>query len=217
MTVQQCVCGYVIDHEDCACSLRDSECIRIDGSGSPLNPYHPEPIFDGDEDNLMTCGSDGLLVELPVWLRNPDRCQVYHSANQSTSHNIGYVVQFDSERYDSVSANPMHSTSTDNERVYIRTAGIYIITFVGAFAANGTGGRQILIRKNGKEFIAGVHRGATSASFETGLSVTTQEWLEAGEFLTVDAKQSSGGALNLLGGVRYSPIFTVHLRRLSPE
>lgn len=216
MTVQQCECGAVIDHEECACSIRDTDCIQVDGSGSVLNPLRPEFVLDTDDDNLATCESDGVLVKLPTWMTNPDRCQVTHSTNQSIAHYTDETVAFDSENYDTATPK-MHSTSTDNERITIQTSGIYIITFVVAFVANATGGRQATIIKNGKETIAAVHHTAPSASFEAALNVTAHEWLQEGDYITATVKHYRGSALAIVGGTSYSPVLTVQFRRLPPN
>jgi hypothetical protein len=109
----------------------------------------------------------------------------------------------------------MHDNTTLNSRITIVTAGIYVVTFVCAVEDNGDGDRQALIRKNGNEFLGGNEKKAASAAFETGLNVTIQEALLAGEYLEAIVKQDSGTGLDLLS-TRYSPVLTAQFRRLLP-
>lgn len=208
-----CVCGTEIDNDECQCSLCSSDCIDVIGSGSALNPWEPSVIFDPDEDNLATCAGDGFLVQLPSYIIDPPRCQAYHSSNTSLTNDTSTVLALNSERYDSTGS--MHDAVTNNSRITIVTSGIYIVTFLCAFAANATGDRQALIRKNGNEFLGGDEKKAASASFETGMQATVQELLYAGEYLESVAKQDSGGALNVLA-TRYSPILTAQFKRRPP-
>lgn len=212
MSEQRCTCG-AIDFSECQCSLDDSDSIRIIGSGN-LQPLTPEAILDPDDDNLMTEEVDGLLVQLPAYITNPPRVSAYHNAAQSIPDDTGTVVSLNSEYYDS---DNMHDTTTDNSRLTVLTPGIYVATFVCAFAGNVTGDRSAHIRKNGHDFLGGSERKAlSSTSFECGLNVTVQEWLEEGEYLEGIVKQDSGGALNL-NATRYSPVLSAFFRRRVPS
>ena len=210
MSDLRCECGAV-DYTECMCSFSDSDDITIAGSGN-LNPLVPTPRVDPATDNLWTLAGDGNLVELPDYIRNPPRCSAYNSANQSTTNDTPFVVALNSEYYDSAT---MHDTATNNSRVTFLTAGVYVVTFAGSFAANATGDRSALIRKNGNEFLGGSEKKAASASFETGLIVGVQEFFEVDEYVEAVVKQDSGGALNLLA-TRYSPILAAVFRRTSP-
>lgn len=211
-----CQCDFIIDNDECQCSVKSSDCIRVDGSGR-LVGLKAEPIIDPDPDNIYTKAVDGHLVALPSHIRNPDRCQIFHNTTQSIPNDTGTVVAFNSENWDT---NTMHDTATLNTRVLVKTAGIYIAEARASFAANATGDRSLIIRKNGNEYLGGEEKKATSASFETGLKAKVHEWLMADEYLEVIAKQDSGGALNLVGysGTnKYSPVFTVLFKRLPPN
>jgi hypothetical protein len=207
-----CTCE-AIDYTECQCSLADSDCIQIDGSGSASVPFSAVPIIDPDDDNLVSCAGDGLLVETPSHLRAPPRVQAYHNANQSMVTDVSTVVALNSERYD---VGDMHSTTTNNSRLTFTTAGIYVVTFLCSFAGNTAGDRRALIRKNGAETIGGSEKKAlSSATPECGISVTVQEWFQVNEYVEATVKQDSGGSINLLA-TRYSPILSAVFRRRSP-
>lgn len=205
-----CPTCEVIDQDECQCSLISSDCFTIDGSGNG-NPLTVEANLDPDPNNLLSCSGAGLLEELPAVVRNPPRCQAYSSVAVVLATEDAQVIALDSERYDT---DTMHDNATLNSRVTFTTAGIYLVTFNCAFAANATGDRSAFIRKNGSDFIAMSQRHATSTS-EHGCSVSVQESFEAGEFVEAIAKQDSGGNLDL-SATRYSPILSARFRRPLP-
>lgn len=208
MTCPTCA---VIDQDACQCAVVDTDCFTVAGSGSADNPLAVTASFDPDPNNLLSCSAAGLLAQLPLALRTPPKCQAYNNANISLADGDGTVVALNSERYDN---GAMHDTVTDNSRITFTTAGIYIVTFNCAFAANATGDRSAYIRKNGQDFIA-MSQKHGFATQECGMSVTVHERFEVGEFVEAIAKQDSGGALNLLA-TRYSPILSVRYRRGLP-
>lgn len=210
MTICQ-TCGF--ERTECDCSFKSSDAIDAQGSGKTLNPFKVEPKLDPDSDNLLSCGDDGLLGILPDDILDPPRCQAYNNANISIPNDDGQVVDLNDENYDSTTT--MHSNVTLNSRVVIPVDGIYICTFLCAFASNATGDRSAWIRKNGFEYMAMNQKMAVNGA-ETSLSVTVQDFLEAGEFIEAIAQQDSGGALNLLA-TAYSPILTVQYRRRNPD
>lgn len=205
-------CGDLIG-EDCECMVCDSDCIAADGKGETGREFTFSPTIDPDPDNLASCGASGLLAELPSHILTPPGCQVYHSLNQSVTNDVDLEVAFNSERYDNDS---MHDNVTDNDRVIFNTAGVYVVTFNGSFAANAAGDRKAAIYKNGSTQIGHVARVAASASFATGLSLTIVEAFQEDDVIRVRVRQDSGGALNLVA-TRYSPILAVRFLRTLPE
>lgn len=49
---------------DCLCTISGTDCIEVAGAGTSTSPYVVAAIVDPSEDNGLTCGSDGLLVDL---------------------------------------------------------------------------------------------------------------------------------------------------------
>lgn len=213
MTTPCLNCGTEIDNDQCQCSVADSDCITFDGSGR-TNPLVAQPRLDSDEDNLITCEPDGLLMQLPSYVLSPPRCQAYHNANQSIANDVDQVVSLNSERYDT---DTMHNTVSGTSRIRFNTAGIYVVTFQCSFAGNATGDRKAFIRKNGQLPLGGVEKlPPASASIEASLCITIQEYFTTTDYIQPIVKQDSGGALNLLA-TRYSPVFTATFRRLPPD
>jgi hypothetical protein len=75
------------------------------------------------------------------------------------------------------------------------------------FASNGTGNRKISVKKNGSSF-GNPHTSALSGD-ATPMDVTELEVVEAGDIITFEVWQSSGGALDVsqtqLTVVRFAP------------
>lgn len=59
------------------------------------------------------------------YLANPPACRVYHNATQSFTNNTEATVAFNSERFKTVAG--MHNTVTNNSRITISDAGLYIV------------------------------------------------------------------------------------------
>lgn len=137
------------------------------------------------------------------YLANPPACRVFHNAAQSTTTSVGLALAFNSERFDT---DTMHDNVTNNSRITIKTAGLYVVTAHIEFAANATGQRELWIQLNGATIIAVQRVGAAAAS-TTILSVTTTYKCIVDDYLTAVAVQNSGGALNVTALGNYTPEF----------
>jgi hypothetical protein len=130
-------------------------------------------------------------------------CRVYHNANQSIADDTYTTLAFNSERFDT---DTIHDTVTNNERLTCKTAGKYLIAVNLLFASNNTGGRTVALILNGATNI-GRQSCAADPAQETGVSVSTVYDLAVGDYITVMAYQSSGGALNVVAAGNQSPEF----------
>lgn len=205
----RCTCGAVIA-EGCVCSLDDTSCFSVGGSGSEENPFTIDAILDPDEDNLMVCGDDGLGAFLPDYIINPPACLAYKTTALATVHDTGIVVPLNAERYDTDS---MHDNSTNNERITFNTAGVYTVTFNATWNKDETGDRAIWIRKNGSDFLGSDSKHAGDGDLYVSHSITIQEEFEVADYIEGIAKQDSGGALNLLAGDGSPTLAAVFRRR----
>ena len=127
--------------------------------------------------------------------------QVYNSTAQSAANGADFYPDFDSESWDT---NSFHSTSTNISRLTVPSGqnGKYMVYAVGGFTGNTTGYRR---------FCFSVNR--TSELFnnfitpDTGSCVITFSGvldLVATDYVEILTTQTSGGALNYLGGANYS-------------
>jgi hypothetical protein len=95
---------------------------------------------------------------------DPPACRVFHNANQSINDVTVTTVAFNSERFDT---DTMHDTVTNNSRITFTTAGLYLVTFNGGFAAAGDYSSALAqIRLNGVTGIAEVFAGTQADANE---------------------------------------------------
>jgi hypothetical protein len=150
-----------------------------------------------------------LVGDATDFLANPPACRVYHNANQSLTDNTLTLVAFNSERYDT---NTMHDTATNNSRITFTTAGLYLVTFNGNFAARGD---YVEIYA---EFIVNVAATVIAAHREqpnnTSLSqyahLATVYKFAAGDYVQVNVRQdnAANAAANLVSAGNQSPEFS---------
>lgn len=204
-------CGQ-IEAEGCFCSVADTDCFEITGSGSEANPFGVQPILDPDTDNIASCGAAGLLAVPPSYILDPPAASVFRSIATSIANDTTTVVQFSSVNYDT---DNMHETVTNPSRITFTTAGIYIVTFVAQWDKNATGDRAIYIRKNGLSYLGIEAKHAGDADLYVGHSLTIVDQFGAGNYIEGLVRQDSGAALNLIIS-EFSPTFTATFRRRLP-
>jgi hypothetical protein len=135
------------------------------------------------------------------FLASPPRCHVYHSAVQSiATSGTAQALLFDSERSDT---DTMHNVLTNTDRLVATTAGTYSPKASVAFAANGTGYRDVyfeLFSAAGvSQGIVGRDSRPATAADPTHVTVDCPDVvMTAGQYLKVMAKQTCGGALDVL-------------------
>jgi hypothetical protein len=126
-------------------------------------------------------------------------CYVYKSANQSIPNATFTSVTWDAEWTDS---NNIHSTSTNTDRFTVQTgqAGYYFISVNTNWQGSAVGVRQLIFGKNGTLNYGEPQNGTPNAG--GGLSMVNSAFLNlaVGDYITVSAYQTSGGALNIEGG-----------------
>lgn len=128
-----------------------------------------------------------------AFLANPPACRVSHNATQSIANNAFTTVAFNTEAFDT---NAMHDTVTNNSRITINVAGVYVVTFSGSYAGStdytGVGTRLLL---NGATVIGwSAFTGANPAAGGTGLfqNVSTAYKFAAADYVIVQAYQTNG-------------------------
>jgi len=122
---------------------------------------------------------------------NPNSCVALRSATQSIPNNSSTAISFDGEEFDNSSMiTPTSSTIT------IQEDGLYLITAEVAIAANATGIRGIEVIINGGT-TTGAQYAPTIGTVRTHpASYSNAFLLTAGDTVSINAYQNSGGALN---------------------
>uniref|UniRef100_A0A6M3LLU1 Uncharacterized protein n=1 Tax=viral metagenome TaxID=1070528 RepID=A0A6M3LLU1_9ZZZZ len=134
--------------------------------------------------------------------------RVYHNATQSVADTTWTDLAFNSERYDT---DTIHDTVTNNGRLVCKTAGKYVIAGCFRFS-NATGGdRYIRISLNG-EAETGIPISyfayySPPADVTINLMTLTIYDLAVNDYVTLQALQTSGGAVNVVYAAQYTPEF----------
>lgn len=126
-----------------------------------------------------------------AWLANPDQVSLSGAAT-TTSNNTYTDLAVSTELIDSAG---MHSGS--NRYVTIQTAGMYLFTATAQFDANNTGARLIRFQVNATTNYVVGQITAASATNDVYLNGTQPLSLAVGDTVRVQARQASGGALDV--------------------
>jgi len=143
------------------------------------------------------------------WALTP-RAYVYQSSVTSVANSAASwtLLPMQAEVFDIVQSgdSPMHDTTTDPSRIYIRTTGKYEINGQVQIVLNSVGYRAAQVRLNA----AGSGSGGTqlalnvvdaSSAALVSLPIPTVEVsLTEGDYVEAFAQQNSGGALNTIVG-----------------
>ena len=125
------------------------------------------------------------------------RAKIYLTANQSIPNNINTAINFAGEFFNSGS---IHSNSTNPSRFTIPTngSGLVNIGYSATLASSASGNAYGFIMKNGGSIIA---ESLVSLNLSNNpiLSVNTIDNASDGDYYEFVIKQSSGGALNVIG------------------
>jgi hypothetical protein len=159
---------------------------------------------------LLTEIPDGLLTGAklaagavgPAQLAIVEAVRVRHSVDQAAANGAYTTLSFDTELSD-VSA--MHAAGTP-ARLTAVTAGVYIIGASVQFANSAVGMRQLTLFLNSTTYFATLDA-LPNTSFGHTMTVTGLMVLAAGDYVTCQVYQNSGGSLNVTAAAAYSPAF----------
>jgi len=103
-------------------------------------------------------------------------------------------VPFDSEEYDT---DTMHDTSTNNNRITIKTAGKYIFHFYCRWADNGTGVRVAFMMINASTVLAQTITPGNEGGQRGHINLIGMGDFSIDDYVEVQVRQNSGGSLNI--------------------
>jgi hypothetical protein len=131
-------------------------------------------------------------------------CALYKSGNQTISNSANNTLTWDSEHFDT---DTFHSTVTNTDRITIPSGkdGYYLFTASVRFNANGTGRRYIELFKNGSASGTAVMETQPGQYNSNTLAFVVSA--VATDYFTLDAYQSSGGNLDVLGAISNGTFF----------
>lgn len=162
----------------------------------------PSPKTWSVNEDLTAAGLNLELRDALNFLLNPPRVKVFRSANLTVSNTTWTLATWNSEAWDT---DTMHSTSSNTSRLVATTAGVYTVTVIAQWAADGVGARYISVEKNaGGVRAAGTsilldHAAAPVNASYNAQPVTFDVSLAAGDYIEAWVYQASGGSLALVG------------------
>jgi len=127
-------------------------------------------------------------------------CLLTNTSSSVTVSSVPFTVPFDSEISD---ASNLHDNSTNNSRITIGTAGVYIINSIIATLETDNGDFGIAIFKNGSE-IARVHGDYNALDTSTvHINICHTALLSASDYLEVKLMDISGNSTVINGTKTY--------------
>lgn len=172
-------------------NVADTACIDLSGDGTAGNPITAAPIIDPDADNQIECGPAGLRSR-PVAYITGNEVLVMVPSTPVTS-GTWTSVDLTAIQARQVFAPPGATSLT------IPETGLYDLSAFAAWQTTPGGDRRIRITVNGTRI---AEEAATAGDSTTSLSVQRHRVLNAGDVVTFDLKQGSGGDLG--AGCSYS-------------
>lgn len=165
------------------------------------------------DDLILTNHAGGEIVagnvRGPEGPANPGIAQharVRKSAAQSIPNNVWTTVTFDTEVND---VYGMHNAVTNTGRLTIQEDGVHGVKASVGFVP-GAGTRGIRLIKNGDPALplAVVEGIDPPDASNCAISTTADDMFDAGDYVEVQVKQDSGGALNTLSGAQTTCAFS---------
>ena len=137
------------------------------------------------------------IAEVAKGLTEQARCKHEKSTDQSIPNSTYTVVTFEDELFDNQDIK-----ESDDSTFTVRETGLYLVVASLTYAANSTGVRDCVIRKNGTR-IQGMNQNTVSVGI-TSIQATAIIYLDKDDALDVLAYQTSGSSLNLYSNERYT-------------
>lgn len=164
---------------------------------------YPNDDYNKDIANyLVDCTSRGISNHVSGI--STMRAFLTSTTTQSIPNSTPTSLNWDAE------ADPagLHSVSTNNNAVYIKTPGTYRLDAMLRFASNATGYRRAYFQVNGVTVNRTTAETGGSASADTTLAFAATTDLKTGDNVIVVVEQNSGGSLTFKGN---ESRFTVEL------
>lgn len=127
------------------------------------------------------------------FLLNPPETVLFQTTIQAVGTSAWSAISFDTSTQDTYGA---HSNTTNNTRMTAQVAGWCQVGGTFAIAANGTGGRQSAVAKNGVQIPTSLFGVPASSLINEIVQSATVVQLAVGDYVEVQGWQSAGTTLN---------------------
>lgn len=149
-------------------------------------------LLDGvDSSDFLRRGAGSVgaadLATLPA-------ARAFNDSILDVPNNTPTDLALNSERFDTAN---LHNTSENTARLTAPIAGTYAVTGHVQWSPNSTGFRNISIERNDTTVIA-MDQAPPAGTSSTIQSIPTVTRLSAGDFVTLEVQQNSGGNLSVL-------------------
>lgn len=198
--------GAASSYQDYPRGIRFVSCTGVDNQAvkTQYNGFRNEISYGGAPLNEMVdCRSEGYAAggQHSAGFHYP-ACRVYNSAAVAIPNNASTAIGFDSEDYDGA---VMHSTSVNNDAIFVPHPGWYHIDAEATVAANATGSRFLGITVGGVAI-------PRLRDQQPGTAANDHTLKLSGDFYVSDVAggirltllQNSGGSLNVLANASLS-------------
>lgn len=153
----------------------------------------PTPA-DPAASSVLPSSSTHSWYQTHQFLLTPPACRVITNAAQTLVANVPLSILFGAKTLDNVQSgdSPMHSTTTNTDRIYIRTAGRYDVVGLAQFSS-ATGAISVDIFKNGVNVSQVAMPGPGG---QASISIDDTIQCSAGDYLTLVVSNSVAGTIN---------------------
>jgi hypothetical protein len=184
-----------IRFKDCSVIDTQDTPTTIDGYASDaLIPLYPTVGYDTSVANTTQgCTVSNTVTDPFNNVIGPNVCVVTGSTTQSIPNNVYTSLNWDANITDTTR---LHNTVTNNNNIYIKTSGWYLVSAQVTFSANAAGSRSIRLTKNGVVIDRTTVRFPPVAGFSVSANTSIVIELVSGDVIAAEAFQDSGGALN---------------------
>lgn len=125
-------------------------------------------------------------------------CLLRATVNQATVHAGAVTQAYDNIAHDTYSARPEGPMADlTNDRIIIRKTGLYMCGAGTSWGVNGGGYRRIRLMKNATQFTVERKLAHNTVGEQNTISTHIPHDFIAGDLITAEALQTSGGALNI--------------------
>jgi hypothetical protein len=140
---------------------------------------------------------DGQTFLLPHTVREDaigvlPAAHVRKTVNQTLTSGTATALTFGAEDFDT---DALADLTTNNDRLIVRTPGLYLVGALVSFAVHATGSRIAWIEHSGTDIISDVRPGLAGDGASATLS--TLRSLDKDAYIRVKAYQNSGGDLDV--------------------
>ncbi|MHC2573962.1 hypothetical protein ACVMH6_006290 [Rhizobium leguminosarum] len=198
--------GGASSYQDYPRGVRFVSCTAVDTQAvkTQYHGFRNEISYGGVPLNEMVdCRSEGYAAggQHSAGFHYP-ACRIYNSAAVSIPNNVSTAIGFDSEDYDGAA---MHSTSVNNDAIFVPHPGWYHIDAEATVLANATGSRFLGITVGGVAI-------PRLRDQQPGTAANDHTLKLSGDFYVSDVAggirltllQNSGGSLNVLANASLS-------------